>query len=225
MVQGWLHNSMDKEICNNVKHAKMAREIWEDLQERFGSESAPRAFELKREITLTRQEKLSVSAYYMKLKGLWDEFETISPIPVCMCTGCKCDVPKQLIAMRENEHMYELLMGLDENFGTVKTQILSTKPMVSLGATFHIVSEDERQKQITAAGKTNIEAAAFQTQSVRCQDKGGGERKEGSREVKKCTHCQRLYHTIDECYELIGYPKNQEKGGRDNGKKDDSWNK
>ncbi|KAL9663676.1 hypothetical protein QQ045_019067 [Rhodiola kirilowii] len=101
MVRGWLQSSMDKEINNNVKHAKTAREVWEDLQERFGSESAPRAFELNRSITLTRQEKLSVFAYYTKLKCLWDDFDSISPIPKCKCSGCSCDVSKQLAMMRE----------------------------------------------------------------------------------------------------------------------------
>lgn len=163
MIRGWLHISMDKEIRTSVKHAKTVQEIWEDLKERFGSSSAPRAFELKREITLTRQGKLSVSAYYTKLKGLWDEFQATSPIPKCKCNNCTCNMGKQLIEMRDKEHLYEFLMGLDESFGIVKTQILSTRPMVSLGAAFHIVSEDERQKQITSGGRTQVDATAFQT--------------------------------------------------------------
>lgn len=219
MVRGWLHSSMDKEIRNSVKHAKTAREVWEDLQERFGSESAP---ELKHILSLTRQEKMSVSAYYTKLKGLWDEIQAISPLPKCKCGGCTCDINKQLIAMKEKERLYEFLMGLDESFGTVRTQILSTKPMVSLGASFHLVSEDERQKQIYATGKTSVEAAAFQTQAARLNDKNWGAPKENRREPKKCTHCGKLYHSVEECYEIVGYPKQGEKGGRNGGKKEDS---
>lgn len=41
MVKGWLHSSMEKEICNSVKHAKTAQKVWDDLKERFGSESIP----------------------------------------------------------------------------------------------------------------------------------------------------------------------------------------
>ncbi|KAG6393276.1 hypothetical protein SASPL_147517 [Salvia splendens] len=213
---------MDKEIRNSVKHAKTAPEVWEDLQERFGSESAPRAYELKHILSLTRQKKMYVSAYYTKLKGLWDEIQAISPLPKCKCGGCTCDINKQLIAMKEKERLYEFLMGLDESFGTVKTQILSTKPVVSLGASFHLVSEDERQKQIYATEKTSVGAAAFQTQAARLNDKNWREPKENRREPKKCTHCGKLYHSVEECYEIVGYPKQGERGGRNSGKKEDS---
>lgn len=54
MVKGWLVVAMDKEIKNSVKHTKTAHEIWSDLKERFGKESAPKAYELKRDLTLTR---------------------------------------------------------------------------------------------------------------------------------------------------------------------------
>ncbi|KAG6406521.1 hypothetical protein SASPL_134125 [Salvia splendens] len=171
MVRGWLHSSTDKEIRNNVKHAKTACEVWEDLQERFGSESAPRAYELKHILSLTRQEKMSVSAYYTKLKGLWDEIQAISPLPKCKCGG----------------------------------------------SSFHLVSEDERQKQIYATRKTSVEAATFQTQVARLNDKNW-------RAPKKIgvTHCGKLYHSVEECYEIVGYPKQGERGGRNSGKKEDS---
>ncbi|RVW78241.1 hypothetical protein CK203_054698 [Vitis vinifera] len=41
--------------------------------ERFSQSNAPRIFEIQRDIACLRQEQLSVSAYYTKLKGLWDE--------------------------------------------------------------------------------------------------------------------------------------------------------
>ncbi|KAL6564318.1 hypothetical protein OROMI_015768 [Orobanche minor] len=216
MVKGWLHSSMEKDIRSSVKHAKTAQEVWADLGERFKTQSAPRTYELKREITLTRQEKLSVSSYYTKLKGLWDEINSISPMPKCKCNGCTCDVPKQLMEMREKERLYEFLMGLDESFGTVKTQILSTKPMLSLGVAYHLVSEDERQRQITTTGRPSIEAAAFQTQGMQKPNKDF--KKDGLREKPKCTHCGKYYHTVESCYELVGYPNNKKKGGDSHGK-------
>ena len=123
---------------------------------------------------------------------------------------------KQLMEMRDKERLYEFLMGLDKSLGTVKTQILRTRPMVSLGAAFHIVSKDERQKQITSAGRTQVDAATFQTLCSRERE---------IKETKKCTHCGKLYHTIDECYELKGYLKPRGKGYRDMGKKEEPQKK
>lgn len=75
MVKRWLTSSMEKEIQSSIKYCKTARDIWRDLEERFGKESAPRAYELRRSLTLLRQENMTVSAYYTKLKSLWDEID------------------------------------------------------------------------------------------------------------------------------------------------------
>lgn len=54
MIKGWLNTAMEKEIRVSVKYASTAEEIWSDLQERFGKESAPRAYELKQSLTTTK---------------------------------------------------------------------------------------------------------------------------------------------------------------------------
>lgn len=58
---------MEKDIRLSVKYANTASEIWSDLEERFGKEGAPRAYELKQPLTTTRQQGSFVSSYYMKL--------------------------------------------------------------------------------------------------------------------------------------------------------------
>ncbi|XP_076942693.1 uncharacterized protein LOC143612643 [Bidens hawaiensis] len=47
MVKGWLTTAMEKDIRNSVKYAKTVAEIRNDLLERFGKETAPKAYELK----------------------------------------------------------------------------------------------------------------------------------------------------------------------------------
>ncbi|XP_071700282.1 uncharacterized protein [Rutidosis leptorrhynchoides] len=82
MVRGWLINSMEKEIKSSVKYAATARDIWVDLKERFDKEKAPRAYELRRTITTIHQGNLSISAYYSKLRSIWDEIQSVTPIPM-----------------------------------------------------------------------------------------------------------------------------------------------
>nr|GMD22766.1 Integrase, catalytic core [Ipomoea batatas] len=202
MVKGWLKSAMDKDMRSSVRYANTARDIWEDLEERFGKGSAPRAFEIRRSVVLLKQEKASVSSYYAKLKSLWDEMMAISPLPRCVCSGCTCNISKQLVHMKEKEQLYDFLMGLGEEFSTVKSQILSAKPTPSLGHAYHMVSEDEQHRQISAAHKPMVEAAAFQMQKGRID-----------RPI--CGHCQKTGHTEDQCYEIIGYPANWRKGPRD----------
>lgn len=211
MVKGWLKSSIDKDVRSGVRYAKTAQEIWVDLEERYGKGSAPRLYELRRAVALLRKENQTVPAYYNKLKGLWDEMMTIAPWPKCLCGGCKCDLQRQLVEMKERDQLYDFLMGLDDTFGVVKSQILGTNPTPKLGSAYHLVAEDEQQRQISAVTKPTIEAAAFQVQGTRTYS----DQKDRKRDKPKCDHCQKIGHTEEQCYELIGYPSDWKKGGRD----------
>ncbi|KAL0303365.1 UNVERIFIED_CONTAM: hypothetical protein Sradi_6204600 [Sesamum radiatum] len=116
--------------------------------------------------------------------------------------------------MRERDQLYDFLMGLDDSFGTVKTQILSTKPTPSLGSAYHLVAEDEQQKQISSLRKQTTEAAAFQIQST-LYNKDAGDRRIERKERPKCGVCQKVGHTEDQCFEVIGYPPGWRKSARD----------
>nr|GFA62440.1 putative Gag-polypeptide of LTR copia-type [Tanacetum cinerariifolium] len=59
---------MEKGIRDSVKYANTSSKIWSDLKRRFGKESAPKAYELKKKITATRQEGSGVSTYYTRLR-------------------------------------------------------------------------------------------------------------------------------------------------------------
>lgn len=162
MVKGWLTTAMEKDIRASVKYANTAAEIWKDLNERFGKESAPRAYELKQTLNTTRQDGASVSAYYTKLKRIWDEINIVLQTPRCSCDGCKCEVGKRLVELKEKEHLYEFLLGLDNEFAVIRTQILAMKPTPTLSNAYHMVAEDEQQRSVTMGRKTTTEAAAFQ---------------------------------------------------------------
>ncbi|XP_031112064.1 uncharacterized protein LOC116016038 [Ipomoea triloba] len=132
MVKGWLKSAMDKDIRGSVRFDVTVRDIWHDLEERFGKESAPRAFEIRRAVTLLRQDKDTVSTYYTKLKSLWDEMNCTAPLPMCNYQGCKCNLTKKYAELREKEQLYDFLMGLDEEFNTVKSQFLVRDPYQAL---------------------------------------------------------------------------------------------
>ncbi|XP_023766036.1 uncharacterized protein LOC111914554 [Lactuca sativa] len=121
MIKGWLTTATEKSIRDSVKYANTAAEIWDDLHERFGKESLPRAYELKQKIAATRQDGNSVSVYYTKLHTLWDEMSSILPFPKCSCNHCTCEIGKRLVEFQEKERLYQFLMGLDFQFSVIKT--------------------------------------------------------------------------------------------------------
>ncbi|KAF8409906.1 hypothetical protein HHK36_002425 [Tetracentron sinense] len=89
MVKSWLLNSLSQEISDSVIYASSAKEIWEDLQERFAQSNVPRIYQLRCDIALCTQESLSVAAYFTKLKTFWDELSSLISIPSCSCGSSK----------------------------------------------------------------------------------------------------------------------------------------
>ncbi|KAL7601623.1 hypothetical protein Lser_V15G23906 [Lactuca serriola] len=147
----------------DAKYANTSSEIGRDLEERYKKKGAPRAYELKQTLNALRQGCVSVSTYYTKLSTTWDELQTVLPNPRCTCKGCHCGIGKRLNEVKEKERSYGFLMGLDDDFYVVRTQIFATKPTPSLSTIYHLVVESEQQRAITGKSKrTRVEAVAFQ---------------------------------------------------------------
>lgn len=80
-----------------------------------------------------------------------------------MCDRCECAIGKQLNEVKEKERSYEFLIGLDDEFLFIRTQVLAMKPTPSLATTYHLVVEDEQHRAITSGTKRpGSEASAFQ---------------------------------------------------------------
>lgn len=94
LIRGWMTAAMQKDIRNNVKFANTYQEVWEDLEERLGKESASHAYELKWALMILRQDNAFVSTYFTKLRAIWDEMQIVLPIPRCTCGKCTCDLGK-----------------------------------------------------------------------------------------------------------------------------------
>ncbi|KAJ0550054.1 putative RNA-directed DNA polymerase [Helianthus annuus] len=209
MVKGWLTAAMEKGIRDSVKYATTASEIWTDLRERFGKESAPRAYELKQKIAGTRQDGSSVSIYYTRLRALWDESQSIFSFPCCSCNKCTCELGKKITEHIEKERLYEFLMGLDTDFNVIKTQILATTPLPTLGIAYHMVAEDERHRMISNVNQVTTEPAAFKAFQKRENGSGDSKEKTAGKESKQsdqCTFCGRNGHKKEGCFKLVGYP-------------------
>ncbi|KAK3000122.1 hypothetical protein RJ639_024570, partial [Escallonia herrerae] len=145
-VFSWITNALAKDLQDNAAHVQTAREIWKYLEERFTQGIEPRVYELKRAIALLQQEKSSISSYY----GL-------NPIPVCNC-GSTCGAAS---SMREVEKVFDFLMGLDEAYMTVRSQILSIDPLSNLGRAYAIAAQEEKRRVVTSYRAPTIDVAAL----------------------------------------------------------------
>ncbi|PKI54546.1 hypothetical protein CRG98_025060 [Punica granatum] len=102
------------------------------------------------------KEGLFVSKYYSVLKGLWDELENFLEITHCTCAAAASNA-----SQREKEKSYQFLMGINPEFSTVRSNILSMEPSPSLNKIYSMIIHEERQKIVSCVSETGMDAAAF----------------------------------------------------------------
>ena len=89
MVIYLILNSILKDIVEAFLYTTSARELWLELEARFGECNGPLLYQIQREIASITQGNQSVVVYFTKLKKLWDELATLDPLPCCSCGAAK----------------------------------------------------------------------------------------------------------------------------------------
>ncbi|XP_077210986.1 uncharacterized protein LOC143846434 isoform X2 [Tasmannia lanceolata] len=167
--------------------------------------NAPRIFQIERDIISSTQDQLSVEAYYTRIKALWDELAKLQPFPKCTCGALKA-----LIDYQQQHRLIQFFMGLNESFAAVRGQILVMDPLPSVNLAFSLILQEERQRDVAAAGQQNMETTALAAKHVRnSEDRNNRQNNKKNSKVSRrptCDHCGLEGHTIGKCYQLNGYP-------------------
>jgi len=138
-----------------------------------------------------------VSEYFTKLKGLWDELGACLQLPTCNCAK-EYNFSKH----QEAEKVHQFLMGLDSTqFGVVRSNILAIEPLPNLNKVYAMILREESQKNLShgAEARIAVEGAAFKATVA-------GRNRLGNR--PRCSHCSKLGHEKNQCFEIVGYPPN-----------------
>ncbi|KAJ1697041.1 hypothetical protein LUZ63_005553 [Rhynchospora breviuscula] len=201
MLVSWLFNSIDSSLQPSVAYFETAKELWDDLKERFSVGNAPRIYQLKADIAGAKQQGQSVVVYYTRLKGMWDELGSYLRVPACTCGCCVCNLTSDFLREKEEEKIHQFLMGLDDVYGPIRTNILSMDPLPSLNKVYSTVIQEERHKSVVRGRDERSEAVGFAVQAR----KG---------EKPTCTHCGKVGHELSQCFEIVGYPEGWGRGRR-----------
>ncbi|KAJ4717700.1 Retrovirus-related Pol polyprotein from transposon TNT 1-94 [Melia azedarach] len=208
IVISWILNSVSKEISASVIFSQSAYEIWNDLKERFMQRNGPRIFQLRRELMNHTQGQLSVSAYFTKLKTIWEELNNYRP--ACSCGKCSCGGIKNLADHYQMEYVMSFLMGLNDNFAQVRGQLLLMNPIPPINTVFALISQEEHQRQVSEISSISAPASAMafttKTNSHKTNFNQSFNKPNQKKDRPLCTHCGYSGHTIDKCYKLHGYP-------------------
>ena len=108
--------------------------------------------------------------------------------------------------MYEEEKVFDFLMGLDEAYATVRSQILSVDLLPNLGRAYAIAAQEEKQRSVAARRAPTIEATALLSKGSGSSSRRGGDGDRNHEQRPTCIHCGKTNHSKEHCYEVIGYP-------------------
>ncbi|GJQ90774.1 ribonuclease H-like domain-containing protein [Tanacetum coccineum] len=106
------------------------------------------------------------------------------------------------------------LMDLGDNYLAIRSNILTREPLPLVKAAFAIVSGEESHRNITSNRANKPVATIFAAKFVdkkkdnnnNSYNKGSNYNTRGPNPNLKCTNCNKIRHTIDRCFEIVGYP-------------------
>jgi len=109
------------------------------------------------------------------------------------CGGCKCGIGAQLEKRREEEKVHQLLMGLDDaSYGTVKSNILASDPLLSLNLVYTMLIQEEKVRMMT---KSKEERGLVVGLALLANYKEKGCR-DAVEKSMTCTHCGKNDHDM-----------------------------
>lgn len=148
MVISWILNCISKDLVEAFLFTKSAKQLWDELEERFSECNGPMMYQIRREITSLTQENMSIVKYYTKMKRFWDELDSLRKIPICSCDGCTCGITAAIHRMDNEEKLMQFLLGLNDSYDHVRNQILLMDPFPSINKAYNMVLNVEKQREV-----------------------------------------------------------------------------
>ncbi|GKA18182.1 hypothetical protein Tco_0698019 [Tanacetum coccineum] len=145
--------------------------------------------------------------YFGRLKKLWDELANYERLPVCKCSGCKCNITKELVKRQEEERVHQFVMGLEEKtYKMACSNVLATDPLPNVSQVYSIMMRKEQLRNISRDRDVRSDAIAF----VARQNSKRGHTND--KEKALCGNYGKLGHETNGCFffftsDIIGYPE------------------
>lgn len=234
MIIGWIISALEPQIAASILYIDTARDVWVDLEDRFGQVSSAQLYAIQQEIHQISQDSMPIAEYYTHLKKLWDEYDNLKPLPTCVCTNCTCDLTRKFLKTQQDQRIMIFLMKLSNNYANVRSNILMMENMPNLSQAYRMLLQEQSHREISHLS-SNTEAVAFVADRRRYEDRSqfpnnrsvyqpphraysNSNFSQNSKQVPPkrinyyCDHCKVPGHSMERCFKLNGYPANF-KGG------------
>ncbi|XP_076950249.1 uncharacterized protein LOC143623165 [Bidens hawaiensis] len=126
----------------------------------------------------------TVAEYYHRLTTMWKQFDIVVQLPSCYCQASK---------------------GLDDVYQPVRTNMLTCEPLPTVKTAFSIISREESHRFSSGFSKGRSQNVGFLSKNTQSFDNKKRFNR-GPNPNLKCTHCNKIGHMVETCFEIVGYP-------------------
>ncbi|GKB15970.1 ribonuclease H-like domain-containing protein [Tanacetum coccineum] len=170
---------LSQELNVGQVYSEIALEVWNELKETYDKMDGYVVFNLMHKINNLKQGDLFVPDYCHKLNSLWREFDILTILPACVCEA--------------------------------------KDPLPNAKDVFYVVSREESHRGLHpgSSSSSKVQPAAFiaktnnNTNNFNRRVNGNNNNNNANRGPNPnllCKNCGLIGHTIERCYEIIGYP-------------------
>lgn len=190
MVSSWILTSVSENIKKSILFVTLAKDMWKQLETRFAQTSGSRKYRLNREVYELKQHGKSISEYFTAMSSLWEEIEALNCLPPL--TNMTEEITAFVAALnkqKEEQHLFQFMNGLSDEYNTQRSQILMTTRLPNVEVVCGILQQEEAQREVLKQNEDPEITAMY------------------SKEDLTCTYCGGRNHTADKCWKKSGFPK------------------
>nr|GEX58620.1 cysteine-rich RLK (receptor-like protein kinase) 8 [Tanacetum cinerariifolium] len=192
LVFSWIMSSVYASIAKSVMFISTASEIWSQLETGFSISNGSKKYKLSKDVFGISQQGVSVSAYYTKMKCIWEELDSLFSLPRLTTISPELsvfltDVERQ----KEEQRLFQFLNRLDDCYSLQRSQLLLINHLPSVENACAVIQQEDYQKDVFNSGLPVIESTVLLSKIIG---------------KDKCSICGFKWYPPDKCWEKVGYP-------------------
>ncbi|XP_074314089.1 uncharacterized protein LOC141649294 [Silene latifolia] len=217
LVTLWIFNTIAPSVRKQISLRPEAKQVWEDIKNRFCQTNETRVYQLQAELLACRQGPTeSLMDYYGRMATIWDAIIEHDSLPKCSCNPCSCDWLNLITSRREKRQVRDFLMGLDSRFSNARSQIIGITPLPQLDVVYNRLLQDEGVRNLSqpksdtapdtmafAARITNAPVVSGRGRDSQTHPRPSSGSSNNSNRTF-CLACNRPGHHFQRCYQVTG---------------------
>ncbi|KAL2929637.1 ATP synthase subunit a [Bienertia sinuspersici] len=164
----------DFAIKKSIIYYTSARELWVHLEKRFTVSNGVLKYKINRQLYDTQQNGQPINEYYTKLYSLWEELDDLNELPPV--TQYTTEIRAFLNTVRkltEEQHLFQFLMGLDDEYGAQRSQLWLRSSLPSVETACSQLQQEESQREVNRNSELTSEMSAMMSKGKEVIHDGG----------------------------------------------------